>query len=132
MATFPERLKELRNNKNITLNDIAKAIGTTKATLSRYENGIRIPNAEVLNDLAEYFNVSLDYIAGKTDEPRPADKIKKALSDDPELLAFWDELSKREDLQLMFKQTRDLDPAAIKQIIEIIRTFEKEEEQRYN
>jgi hypothetical protein len=83
-------------------------------------------------EIAQFFNVSVDYLLGETDERSPADKIKSALSDDPELLEFWDELKKREDLQMMFKQTRDLPPETIQQIIQIIRTFEKEQDEKYN
>ncbi|MDI3548175.1 MAG: hypothetical protein PWR10_1827 [Halanaerobiales bacterium] len=60
------------------------------------------------------------------------DKIKAALSDDPELADFWDKLSEREDLQLLFKQTKDMDPAGVRQIIRIIKAIEEEEEERYN
>ncbi|MTI62173.1 MAG: helix-turn-helix transcriptional regulator [Firmicutes bacterium] len=132
MSTFAERFKELRKKNNLTQKELADIFHKDSTTISKYENGKAYPGGKELEEYASFFNVSVDYLLARTDEPRPADKIKKALSDDPELLAFWDELSKREDLQLMFKQTRDLDPATIKQIIEIIRTFEKEEQERYN
>lgn len=47
MAKFNERLRELRLKKNISLEKMAKDLGTTKATLSRYENGLRDPKTEV-------------------------------------------------------------------------------------
>ena len=69
MAKFNERLRELRLKKNISLEKMAKDLGTTKATLSRYENGLRDPKTEVTKKFAEYFGVSVDYLIGNTDKP---------------------------------------------------------------
>ena len=60
-------------------------------------------------------------------EPSPEQKIRAAVSDDPELLAFWQELSEREDLQTLFRQTKDLSPEAIKRVIRYIKMVEDEE-----
>lgn len=67
MATFAERLRQLRNEKDITLDELAAIFGTTKATLSRYENDLRVPKAEFVKKAAGFFNVSTDYIMGQTD-----------------------------------------------------------------
>ncbi|KXZ40047.1 Helix-turn-helix [Alkalithermobacter thermoalcaliphilus JW-YL-7 = DSM 7308] len=67
MATFQERMKELRKEKNLTLDKLADMSNTTKATLSRYENGLRVPNIEFIQKLANIFNVSVDYLLGKSD-----------------------------------------------------------------
>jgi transcriptional regulator with XRE-family HTH domain len=67
MATFAERLRQLRNEKDITLDELATIFGTTKATLSRYENDLRVPKAEFVKKAAGFFNVSTDYIMGQTD-----------------------------------------------------------------
>ncbi|MCF8002520.1 MAG: helix-turn-helix domain-containing protein [Halanaerobiales bacterium] len=132
MATFPERLKKIRKANDLTIKELADEIGTTKSTISRYENNKREPKTYLLKKLANYFDVSVDYLLGNTDEKSNADKIKKAISDDPELVEFWDKAKDREDLQLMLKQTKDLKPSTIKQIIEIIKTFEKEQDDKYN
>jgi len=67
MATFGERLKQVRNEKHITLDQLADKLGTTKATLSRYENNLREPKAEFAEKCANFFNVSADYLLGRTD-----------------------------------------------------------------
>lgn len=54
MATFSDRLRELRKERNVTLEELAKILGTTKATLSRYENNLREPKAEFVEMLANY------------------------------------------------------------------------------
>lgn len=66
MATFTERLKELRKSKGITLEKLAEELGTAKSTLSRYENGLREPKKDFLEMLSEYFDVSVDYLLGGT------------------------------------------------------------------
>jgi len=67
MATFSERMRELRKEKGISLEKLAEMMGTTKATLSRYENSKRIPNIEFVKELAKIFDVSVDYLLGRTD-----------------------------------------------------------------
>lgn len=121
---FNKTLKKLRKNNKLTQKELADKIGVARTTLANYEQGTRFPDKETLLMIADFFDVSLDYLVGRS----PADKIKKAISDDEELLEFWNELKDREDLQLMFKQTRDLNPETIQQIINIIKTFEKEQD----
>ncbi|OAA84447.1 hypothetical protein [Clostridium coskatii] len=58
----------------------------------------------------------------------PVEKISKSLDDDPELSDFWNVLKEREDLKLLFKQTKDMAPNDIKKIIRIIKAIEDEED----
>ena len=67
MAAFGERLKELRTNKNITQKQFAKIIGIEERSYQRYENGNSTPNYNVLIFIADYYNVSLDYLTGRSD-----------------------------------------------------------------
>lgn len=136
MATFNQRMKELRNEKNITLEELSKVLNTTKSTLSRYENNLRTPNADFINQLANYYNVSTDYLLGNSDgrtlstqkKDTPVEKISKSLDDDPELSEFWNVLKEREDLKLLFKQTKNMAPNDIKKLIRIIKAIEDEED----
>lgn len=67
MATFGERLLKLRKKSNMTLEELAESVGTTKSTISRYENGMRQPKQDILEAFADFFNVSTDYLLGRTD-----------------------------------------------------------------
>lgn len=84
MEIFSKRLKELREENNVSLNDLAEAIGSTKSALSKYERGIVTPSLTVACKIAEYFGESLDYIAGtkygkkSTEEERLFKKIEKS------------------------------------------------------
>lgn len=128
MAEFSDRLKLLRKERKITQKELAEIINLSSGAIAMYETGNRTPDKEVLSAIADFFDVSLDYLLGRTDERSPADKIKAAISDDPELMEFWEELQKRDELQLLFKQTKDLDKEGIHQIIRIIKAIEDEEQ----
>ena len=67
--TFPERLKELRISRNLTQKAIADSVGMAPVAYQRYEYGTREPAYEKLIALADYFDVSLDYLVGRSDDP---------------------------------------------------------------
>lgn len=58
------RIKQLRKDKNMTLVELGKQVGLPKGTLSRYENGTREPKEPTWQALADFFNVSVDYLKG--------------------------------------------------------------------
>lgn len=122
-----KRIKKLRSEKGITQQQLADKIGVSRATVAGYESRGKEPPYDTLQKIANYFNVSTDYLLGNTEEKSPADKIKKALTDDPELSDAWEKISQREDLQLLFKQTKDMDKSSIRQVIRIIKAIEDEE-----
>ncbi|MCR3760294.1 helix-turn-helix transcriptional regulator [Clostridium felsineum] len=66
-----KRIKQLRESLNISQLDLSKYLNISNTTLSQYENGKRIPSDEIKSKLADYFNVSLDYLLGRTEEPNP-------------------------------------------------------------
>ena len=64
------RLKELRVKKEKTQLQVQMETGIEQALLSKYENGVRVPPTETLMILADYYDVSMDYIMGRTDNPK--------------------------------------------------------------
>ena len=123
-----KRLRKLRKENNLTQKELSKKLGIGESTLSHYERGDRDPDSKTLRKISNFFGVSTDYLLNNSNERNSADKIKKAISDDPELTDFWDKLSKRDDLKLLFKQTKDMEPDDVKRIIRIIKAIEKEEQ----
>lgn len=63
------RLKELRKKKGISQLRLATDLNTTQNTISRYETGERQPGIDELIKIADYFNVSVDYLVGRTENP---------------------------------------------------------------
>ena len=66
---FPERLLCLRKNKGISQKALASEFGISDAAITMMEKGKRLPSFEILCALADYFNVSIDYLVGRTDNP---------------------------------------------------------------
>lgn len=64
---FAKRLKELRKEKNLMQNELAKVLKTTQRKISYWENEKIEPDLASLWKLSEYFEVSIDYLIGKTD-----------------------------------------------------------------
>ncbi|MCK8827703.1 helix-turn-helix transcriptional regulator [Natroniella acetigena] len=138
MADFKDRLKKLRKENKLYQKDLANRLNVGRTTIANYEQGSRFPDKNMLNNLADFFNVSVDYLLGRTDQRQPIgqtteaeEKIKQALTDDPELLEFFDEMTQRDDLQMFFKQCRELSPSTIKRLIKISKIFEEEERERH-
>lgn len=121
------RIKQLRLERRMTQEELAKHLGIKQQTISSYESGVNRPDIDTLGKLAEFFGVSVDYIGGFSDIRDPADKIAKAISDDEDLKLFWENAQKRQELKLLFKQIKDLRPEEIKRIIRIIKAIEDED-----
>ncbi len=64
-----KRLKELRLRDGITQKAVADKIGVTSVSLQRFEYGTARPKLENIIALADFFNVSLDYLVGRSDNP---------------------------------------------------------------
>ncbi|TCU64164.1 DNA-binding XRE family transcriptional regulator [Tissierella praeacuta] len=74
---FSQRLKVLRNINNKTQEDLAKYLGVSRPTIAGYETKGKQPSFETLFKIAEYFDVSIDYLLGKTDIKEPIDDVIK-------------------------------------------------------
>lgn len=74
---FGDRLKELRSEKQLTQEQLAKIFNTGKASISNYESNRRIPDPYLVEKYADFFEVSIDYMLGKTDMRNDEDILKK-------------------------------------------------------
>lgn len=66
-----ERLKELRNEKEISQRKLADFLKISPSTIAMYETNQRDPDTDMLQNLADFFNVSVDYLLGRTDIRQP-------------------------------------------------------------
>lgn len=69
MSSFTDRLRKLRKNKGDTQKQMAILLGITERHYQRYEAGTIEPNHKTTIKLAEFFNVSIDYLLGVSDDP---------------------------------------------------------------
>lgn len=105
---FGKRLKNLRENAGFTQEQLGKKLNVVKSNISMYENGTRIPNADILEQLSKIFDVSIDYLLGKTD-------VKKY--DNP----YEDELEK-----VLFSKAKELTDEEKKAVLGVINAIKRD------
>lgn len=66
MREFKDILLELRKNRNITQDELSNSLHITKQALSHYERGTRYPKKETLEAIADYFNVDMNFLTGRS------------------------------------------------------------------
>lgn len=81
---FGQRIVELRKRQGLTQTELAKTIGISRSALSLYEIEKRQPDWETINKMASLFDVSVDYLLGRTD-----DKHRNSPSDDKDFFFFF-------------------------------------------
>ena len=69
-----ERLRTLRMSAGLSQKKLAEQLNVRHTTISRIEKGEREPSLQLLNLIADFFNVSVDYLLGRTDDPTPKGK----------------------------------------------------------
>lgn len=75
--TFHNRIKQIRQEIGLTQSYVSSQTGINQSKLSKYENGELEPNLEQLGILAEFYNVSIDYLLGNTPQKYKEWRFKK-------------------------------------------------------
>ncbi|GAC44275.1 helix-turn-helix domain-containing protein [Paenibacillus popilliae] len=70
MSSFADRFKELKQLKNVTYDEIGAVLNLKRRAVQTYADGTRRPDYDGLIALADYFDVSIDYLVGRSDDPR--------------------------------------------------------------
>lgn len=65
LEIFAKRLKQLREQHNLSTRALGEIVSTSNATISRYETGKRDPDLLIVHKLASYFNVTIEYLCGE-------------------------------------------------------------------
>lgn len=115
---FSKRFKYLREENGLSQKELAKEFNISRQSISNYENGLRFPNDEkLIINIANYFNVSLDYLFGKTNIRNINTSIVK--EEEEEYSA------KNEALEELFYEVDKLPPSTIKKITTAIKLFKE-------
>ncbi|MFC0525815.1 helix-turn-helix domain-containing protein [Pontibacillus salicampi] len=96
-----KRLRELRKGTGLNQEEISKRFGVARTTYAMYEQGQRTPDYETLQKMADYFEVTTDYLLGRSDKPSytaaeeksEEDKELEKLLDDPNFSIAFKEFS---------------------------------------
>lgn len=86
--SFSDRLKDLRNSKGLTQQDLADILKVERPTIAGYETKGKQPDYEKLLILSEYFNVSIDWLLGNSDIKEQAEKILEKSNDNEYTIAL--------------------------------------------
>lgn len=106
--SFKDKLKELRKQRSITQEDLAKQIGMSKSAIGMYESGQREPNFETLEIFADYFNVTMDELLDRD--------TQAGYYTDPETAEIANALKEGDGmLRVLFDAARDLPPEKMKE-----------------
>lgn len=68
-AMFSQRLRHLRTERGLTQAAVASGVGVVPSSIGNYEKGLKLPNADVLRKMCDFFKVSADYLLGVTEKP---------------------------------------------------------------
>jgi len=107
-----ERLKELRKQRGYSQSELAKQLHVSKSTISMIELGSRQPSIEVMEMIADFFNVSLDYLRGEDDI--------SLYYLDPEVAQMAQELFARPELRVLFDASKNATKEDIEAVASIL------------
>lgn len=133
MSEFRDILRQLRIKENKTQDELAKELGISRSSVSMYERGEREPDFETLEAIADYFNVDMNYLLGKTDDPENSDRFgleDPADRDDPHswlAQLFASEDVPDESFIILSRNAKKLSPEKRKQLLDMARLMFKEE-----
>ncbi|MCU9592248.1 MULTISPECIES: helix-turn-helix domain-containing protein [Bacillus subtilis group] len=114
-----DRLVELRKSKELTQQGLADKLKITRSSLSQYEIGNRQPDYETLKKIADFFEVTTDYLLGYSNTKPVVEEEKTPynVTDDP-------------DLQIAFKDAADFSEEARRQTIDFINYLKEKEKSK--
>ena len=120
MGINGKRLKALREQRGLYLQDVADFLGVTRQAYMKYENG-ETKNPRKLEQLANFFNVTTDYLLGNDsnhiDTPAPAYYL------DPETAEIAEQLHKRKDMRMLFHAAKSSTPEDVKMVTDMLERF---------
>jgi len=107
MRSFGEVLRSEREKKGLSQEELGNLIRAVKSTISQYELGKRKPDTEILQQFADIFKCSVDYLLGRTTNPTPpaadiTDEFRPTPED--ELLIFYKARDLSEESQKLIKE----------------------------
>lgn len=93
MSTFGDILKKLRKSQDLTQTQLAEKLGLAFSTISMYERGEREPDFETMEAIADYFNVSMDYLHGKSNSFHALESNATVLDSKVRMIPLYESVS---------------------------------------
>ena len=130
MSSFAVRFKMLRERTGMTQKEAAEVFGTADSTVGMWEQGRRTPPVEKMEEIADYFNVDLNYLNGVSDYTTlivPGDVAGGYYMDD-DVKRIANEIAKDSDLMLLFKTAKHAGPGGVKIATDMLEALRRKEE----
>ncbi|WJE54293.1 helix-turn-helix transcriptional regulator [Bacillus cereus] len=99
-----DRIRSLRKEQKLKQDELGKEIGVNGASVSKFETGLKSPSRETLQRIADYFNVTVDYLLGRSDNPQLDEMLDRKYK---ELKLRIDQLPE-EQQEMVFKQMQTI------------------------
>lgn len=115
---FPDALRRLRKRDGLSQEELGAKLGLAKSTISMYENGTREPSLEILEAIADIFNVDMNTLT----------ESKVSASIDSEVQEYLEELKNRSEMRMLFKTAKNSSKEDIEKTVKIIEALKEQSE----
>jgi transcriptional regulator with XRE-family HTH domain len=116
---FGKIMKKLREERGLKQIELANATGISKSSISMYENGNRTPELETFELLADFYNVDMNYLKGKSDIKRKSNFDNLLIKEEEHFL----ELYQRPELRMLLETVSKKNKKQIESIIKLVESF---------
>lgn len=116
------KIQYLRKKNKQTQQQLADILGLGRSTIAMWETGASTPDTESIKKIAEYYNVSADYVLGLTEEIIPLDSHKPC-NTKSDLDEYLEELKNREEMRMLFKLAKGASKEDVEKAVKIIETL---------
>ncbi len=132
MGLFANIFKELRTSKGYTQEELAKRLKISRSRIGMYETGAREPDFETLEAIADFFNVDIDYLIGRTnkttflpDSHPSSDTSSSGYYINPETAKAAQEVFDDPNLRILFDAAKDSRPEDIRMAADMLKRFKE-------
>ena len=134
MESIQDKIKRRRKELNLSLEDVAKALGVNKSTVLRYESkSIEKMPIDVIPPLAKILQCTPEDLMGWEESEKKNNSQwgndaanREYLKDKPELLEIYDQIVNRDDMVILFDKTKDLEPKDVESVLMFVQTIRKQ------
>ena len=120
MGKFSSVLRQLRIAKGLTQEELSNALHISRSRLGMWETGNRTPDSETLEMIADYFNVDIDYLLGRTDKTTI---LPESYYIDEKAREIAEFMHKNPDYSALFDASRKVKPENLEIVKQIIEKF---------
>ena len=127
MGEFRNIFKELRKAAGLSQAEMAKRLGISRSTVGMYETGQREPDFETLEVIADFFNVDVDYLIGRTNKTTMLPNSVGGYYLNEETAQMAQELFENKEMRILFSAARDAKPEDLKTAADVLLALKRKE-----